>query len=51
MHHGAHRALVQGQRAVVHQRRSLLPAGITAVSGRFYAGDVVELRGPPNWRP
>ncbi|WP_019699317.1 PUA domain-containing protein, partial [Mycobacterium avium] len=33
-------------RAVVHQRRSLLPAGITAVSGRFYAGDVVELRGP-----
>jgi len=33
-------------RAVVRQRRSLLPAGITAVSGRFYAGDVVELRGP-----
>jgi len=33
-------------RAVVHQRRSLLPAGITAVSGRFYGGDVVELRGP-----
>jgi len=33
-------------RAVVGQRRSLLPAGITAVSGRFYGGDVVELRGP-----
>src|SRR5271156_1613174 len=33
-------------RAVVAQRRSLLAAGITAVSGRFYGGDVVELRGP-----
>ena len=33
-------------RAVVRQRRSLLPAGITALSGRFYGGDVVELRGP-----
>lgn len=33
-------------RAVVRQRRSLLPAGITAVSGRFYGGDVVELVGP-----
>ena len=31
-------------RAVVKQRRSLLPAGITAVSGRFHGGDVVELR-------
>ncbi|OBF96133.1 glutamate 5-kinase [Mycobacterium sp. 852002-51152_SCH6134967] len=31
-------------RAVVTQRRSLLAAGITAVSGRFYGGDVVELR-------
>src|SRR4051794_23624450 len=31
-------------RAVVEQRRSLLPAGITAVSGRFHGGDVVELR-------
>ena len=31
-------------RAIVRQRRSLLPAGITAVSGRFYGGDVVELR-------
>ena len=30
--------------AVVRQRRSLLPAGITAVSGRFFGGDVVELR-------
>jgi glutamate 5-kinase len=33
-------------RAVVGQRRSLLPAGITGVSGGFSAGDVVELRGP-----
>ncbi|MGV0835156.1 glutamate 5-kinase [Mycolicibacterium thermoresistibile] len=33
-------------KAVVRQRRSLLPAGITALSGRFYGGDVVELRGP-----
>jgi glutamate 5-kinase len=33
-------------RAVVGQRRSLLAAGITAVSGRFHGGDVVELRGP-----
>ena len=33
-------------RAVVKQRRSLLPAGITAVSGRFFGGDVVELHGP-----
>ncbi len=31
-------------RAVVRQRRSLLPAGITGLSGRFYGGDVVELR-------
>src|SRR5579875_547925 len=33
-------------RAVLRQRRSLLPAGITALSGRFCGGDVVELRGP-----
>ena len=33
-------------RAVVKQRSSLLPAGITAVEGRFFGGDVVELRGP-----
>lgn len=33
-------------RAVVRQRRSLLAAGITAVSGRFCGGDVVELRAP-----
>lgn len=32
--------------AVVGRRRSLLAAGITAVSGRFHGGDVVELRGP-----
>ena len=31
-------------RAVVTQRRSLLAAGITEVSGRFHGGDVVELR-------
>jgi len=33
-------------RAVVRQRRSLLPAGIIALSGRFFGGDVVELHGP-----
>jgi glutamate 5-kinase len=33
-------------RAVVRRRRSLLPAGITAVSGQFDGGDVVELCGP-----
>ena len=33
-------------RAVAQQRRSLLAAGITAVSGRFFGGDVVELHGP-----
>jgi glutamate 5-kinase len=33
-------------RAVVVQRRSLLPAGIIALSGRFHGGDVVDLRGP-----
>ncbi len=33
-------------RAVVEQRRSLLAAGITACTGRFFGGDVVELHGP-----
>ncbi len=33
-------------RAVIQHRRSLLPAGITALSGRFYGGDVVELHDP-----
>ncbi|RVW11067.1 glutamate 5-kinase [Prescottella agglutinans] len=33
-------------RAVVERRRSLLPAGITAVAGRFYGGDVISLVGP-----
>lgn len=33
-------------RAVIGQRRSLLPAGITAVSGKFFGGDIVELCGP-----
>ncbi|MFT3714874.1 MAG: glutamate 5-kinase [Gordonia sp. (in: high G+C Gram-positive bacteria)] len=32
--------------AIVHRRRSLLAAGITAVSGEFSDGDVVELAGP-----
>lgn len=32
--------------AVVTQRRSLLPAGIIGLSGKFFGGDVVELRGP-----
>ncbi|GJN95124.1 glutamate 5-kinase [Mycobacterium marinum] len=33
-------------RAVVGHRRSLLPAGITAVAGKFFGGDVVDLCGP-----
>ncbi|MGV0992084.1 MAG: glutamate 5-kinase [Mycobacterium sp.] len=33
-------------RAVVSQRRSLLPAGITGLDGQFHGGDVVELHGP-----
>lgn len=33
-------------RAVVEGRRSLLPAGITTVAGRFYGGDVIALVGP-----
>jgi glutamate 5-kinase len=33
-------------RAVVKQRRSLLAAGVTGVAGRFFGGDVVELRDP-----
>ena len=33
-------------RAVVKQRRSLLPAGITGLNGKFFGGDVVELHGP-----
>ena len=32
--------------AVLGQRRSLLPAGITALDGRFHGGDVVDLNGP-----
>jgi glutamate 5-kinase len=32
--------------AVLGQRRSLLPAGITALSGHFHGGDVVDLTGP-----
>src|SRR5271156_2992939 len=32
--------------AVLGQRRSLLPAGIKALSGRFHGGDVVDLTGP-----
>ncbi len=33
-------------RAVVERRASLLPAGVTAVQGRFAAGDPVDLVGP-----
>nr|WP_296772232.1 glutamate 5-kinase [Rhodococcus sp. (in: high G+C Gram-positive bacteria)] len=33
-------------RAVVDKRRSLLSAGITGTSGRFYGGDVVSLSDP-----
>jgi glutamate 5-kinase len=32
--------------AVVQRRRSLLPAGITGLSGKFFGGDVVDLLGP-----
>jgi glutamate 5-kinase len=32
--------------AVVQRRMSLLPAGVTSVSGDFYAGEPVELAGP-----
>ena len=32
--------------AVVKRRRSLLPAGITGLSGKFSGGDVVDLLGP-----
>ncbi|MGV9802212.1 glutamate 5-kinase [Mycobacterium sp. NPDC003449] len=31
-------------RAVMKQRRSLLPAGITEVAGHFHGGDVVDIR-------
>jgi glutamate 5-kinase len=37
-------------RAVIEQRRSLLPAGITSITGQFYGGDVVELLGPDGMR-
>jgi glutamate 5-kinase len=33
-------------RAVIEHRRSLLPAGIISLSGRFFGGDVVELHSP-----
>lgn len=33
-------------KAVVHGRRSLLPAGITGIEGAFETGDVVEIAGP-----
>ena len=33
-------------RAVVDRRASLLPAGITAIEGRFSAGDPVDLVDP-----
>jgi glutamate 5-kinase len=32
--------------AVVQRRMSLLPAGVTAVTGEFYSGEPVELSGP-----
>ncbi|MBD8505670.1 glutamate 5-kinase [Hoyosella sp. G463] len=37
-------------KAVLGHRRSLLAAGITAVDGRFYGGDVVELCAPDGSR-
>jgi glutamate 5-kinase len=33
-------------RAVVQRRMSLLPAGVTGLSGEFYAGEPIELVGP-----
>ena len=58
-HFGLNRDTISGQeaagvltldqgavRAVLGQRRSLLPAGITALDGRFHGGDVVDLNGP-----
>jgi glutamate 5-kinase len=33
-------------RAVIERRRSLLAAGIIALTGRFVGGDVIELKGP-----
>jgi glutamate 5-kinase len=33
-------------RALVEHKRSLLPAGVTAVRGRFRAGDPVSVEGP-----
>ena len=33
-------------RAVISNRRSLLPAGIAALTGRFFGGDVVDLHDP-----
>ncbi|MDJ0394508.1 glutamate 5-kinase [Rhodococcus sp. G-MC3] len=49
-----HAADVQGDlrldagavRAVVDKRRSLLSAGVTGITGRFYGGDVVSLSDP-----
>ncbi|MBY0443016.1 MAG: glutamate 5-kinase [Mycobacteriaceae bacterium] len=38
--------LDEGAVHALRQRRSVLAAGITAVSGRFSGGDVVELHGP-----
>jgi glutamate 5-kinase len=35
-----------GAVAAVERRKSLLPAGITAVEGEFYSGDPVDLVGP-----
>ena len=32
--------------AVVQRRMSLLPAGVTSVSGEFYSGEPVDLLGP-----
>jgi glutamate 5-kinase len=33
-------------RAIVDKKRSLLPAGVTAIRGRFRAGDAVSIEGP-----
>ncbi|MDD4230585.1 MAG: glutamate 5-kinase [Dehalococcoidales bacterium] len=38
------------KRALIDQKRSLLPAGITAVQGKFKRGDAVNLYGPSGIR-
>ena len=44
---GGHVTVDEGARpALVEREASLLPAGVVAVKGRFYADDAVEIAGP-----